>query len=122
MKKIDEQLVVALLSRDEQSACKSITDGADVNTLIHQKYAVETLEGAVLPLCHNRIDSALMLACRLDLNQVVQALLEHGANSKLIDNGKTFDEYRSRHNTVGIVKICKHQSYAEKNEPKMRAS
>ena len=51
MEKIDEQLIVALLNRDEKTACASITSGANVNQLVCQRRTIETPDGIVTSLC-----------------------------------------------------------------------
>ena len=107
MEKIDEQLIIALLNKDEQKVCESIIGGANINQLIRQKRVVETTEGLVLPLCKDQIESIFMFACRMDLNKVVLTLLDHNVDTDKIDKGKAFHDYKARHPAFDMVYKCR---------------
>ena len=122
---MDELLIVSILNKDEKTACESIANGANVNQMVRQKHIVETPDGVVRSLCNERIETPLIMACRLDLSKVVSTLLENKADLNLIDNGKAFNEYKNRHQVSELVfhgrKISRHnQQTSISNEGKIR--
>ena len=104
MEKIDEQLIIAILDKDEEKACQTIEQGAQVNQLIMQKHCVETPDGSVKSLCTEKIETLLMIACRLGLSKVIFCLLENGADEKNIDNGKALNLYKEKHPAFDFVR------------------
>ena len=104
MEKIDEQLIVAVLGKDEQKACECIEAGAKVNQLIRQTHKVETPDGSVISLCAEKIETPLMIACRLGMAKVLFCLLEHGADEKMLDNGKALNAYKEKHPSFDFVR------------------
>ena len=125
MKKIDEQLIISILEKDEQKACLSIEQGAKVNLLIRQTHKVETPEGLVISLCGEKIETPLMIACRLNLHKVVFSLLEHGADENKLDNGNALKVYREANPSFEMVRrrlISKHNNAPQMSEEKVYAS
>ena len=113
MKKTDEQLIVAILQKNEKAACQSIEQGASVDLVVRQKRLVETPDGVVLPLYEETIKSVLMLACQMDLHGVVLSLLEHNVNVQNVDGGRAFETYKSQHTALSMVlesrRLARHQ-------------
>ena len=110
MEKIDEQLVVAILQKDEDKACESIKQGAHVNLLIKQSHYVETTEGAVPSLCVEKIETPLMIACHSNMHKVIFALLEHGADENGVDKGRALNDYRLAHPSFDFVRKSRQES------------
>lgn len=110
MEKTDEQLIVAILQKDEDKACECIEQGAQVNLLIKQSHYVETIEGAVSSLCIEKIETPLMIACRMDMHKVIFALLEHGADENGVDKGRALNDYRLAHPSFNFVRKSRQES------------
>ena len=130
MEKTDEQLIIAILQKDEDKACECIEQGAQVNLLIKQKNVVETPEGSVCSLCVEKIETPLMIACRSNMHKVIFALLEHGADENGVDNGRALNDYRSAHPSFDFVRksrqesglVAKHHTPNVINNQNIRAS
>ena len=103
MNKLDEQLIVAVLNQDIESACQSLDQGAQANQIVKQTHSYETTEGRVSPLCTEKIESLLMIACRLGLHKVVVSMLEHGADTNFVDKGQTYNSYKEKHPLLEVV-------------------
>ena len=103
MNKLDEQLVVAVLNQDVESACQSLEQGAQANQIVKQTHNYETTEGRISPLCSEKIESLLMIACRLGLHKVVVSMLEHGVDTNFVDRGQTYNSYKEKHPMLEIV-------------------
>lgn len=110
MEKTDEQLIIAILQKDEDKACECIEQGAQVNLLIKQKHEVETPDGAVRSLCIEKIETPLMIACRANMHKVIFALLEHGADENGVDKGQAFASYRAAHTCFDFVRESRQKS------------
>ena len=103
MNKLNEQLVVAVLNQDIESACQSLEQGAEANQIIKQTHSYETTEGRVNTLCCEKIESLLMIACRLGLHKVVISMLEHGADKNFVDRGQAYNSYKEKHPLLEVV-------------------
>lgn len=111
MEKKDEQLIIAILQKDEEKACESIEQGAQVNLLIKQKHAVETPDGSVKSLCMEKIETPLMIACRLNMHKVILVLLEHGADENALDKGESLNVYRKAHPLFDFVRESRQKTH-----------
>ena len=82
--------------------------------LIRQTHYVDTPDGNVKALCVEQIETPLMIACRLNMHKVIFALLEHGADEKCLDNGKSLSVYKENHPSFDFVRsarlISKHRT------------
>ena len=110
MNKLNEQLVVAVLNQDVEIACQSLEQGAEANQIIKQTHSYETTDGRINPLCCEKIESLLMIACRLGLDKVVVSMLEHGVDTNFVDKGQVYNAYKEKHPLIEFV-VRSNQEY-----------
>lgn len=110
MKKEDEKLICALLLGDEKEACQALDEGGNPEIIIKTSHSVNTIDGIVKSLSISKVETPLIIGCRLGMDKLVKKLVGMGVDIKSIDNGHAYKDYViqrpmivSRHQNVGIA-------------------
>ena len=106
MKKEDEKLVCALMLGDEKGACQALDEGGNPEIIIQTCHSVNTIDGIVKTLSMSKVETPLIIGCRMGMDKLVKKLIGMGVDIRSIDNGHAYKDYVIQRPTV----VSKHQN------------
>lgn len=103
MKKQDEVLITALLTKDASTAIEALNNGASPDILVRQRQTVESPEGVITHLCYDKVENTLAIARREHLKDVEDALLKMGVRTALGESQLHYNEQKDLNPTERLI-------------------